>query len=83
MTQGFKHQKAFTFQKSSTIKLRRLYVHHANKALNLESTKVTTTQLLKKQTTYLVYINGRKHVLKHGGHEFDMHAVRPKVIEDE
>lgn len=33
--------------------------------------------------TYLVHIDGRKHVLKHGGHEFDLHAIRSKVIEDE
>lgn len=32
---------------------------------------------------YLVHINGGKHVLKHGGHEFDLHAIRAKVVEDE
>lgn len=30
-----------------------------------------------------MHINGGKHVLKHGGHEFDMHAIRSKVVEDE
>lgn len=30
-----------------------------------------------------MHINRGKHVLKHGGHEFDMHAIRPKVVEDE
>lgn len=33
--------------------------------------------------THLVHINGRKHVLKHGGHEFDLHAIRAKVVKDE
>lgn len=33
--------------------------------------------------TYLVHINGGKHILKHGGHEFDLHAIRAKVVEDE
>lgn len=39
--------------------------------------------LLEKKKTYFVHINGRKHVLKHGGHEFDVHAIRSKVVEDE
>lgn len=30
-----------------------------------------------------MHIDGRKHVLKHGGHEFDMHAIGSKVVEDE
>lgn len=30
-----------------------------------------------------MHINGGKHVLKHGGHEFDLHAIRAKVVEDE
>lgn len=30
-----------------------------------------------------MHINGRKHVLKHGGHEFDLHAIRTKVVKDE
>lgn len=30
-----------------------------------------------------MHIYGRKHVLEHGGHEFDMHAILSKVIEDE
>lgn len=30
-----------------------------------------------------MHINGRKHVLKHGGHQFDVHAVGSKVVEDE
>lgn len=30
-----------------------------------------------------MHINGRKHVLKHGGHEFDLHAIGPKVVQDE
>ena len=33
--------------------------------------------------TYLMHINGREHVLKHGGHEFDMHAVCAEVVEDQ
>lgn len=41
------------------------------------------TVLLNKKDTYLVHINGRKHVLKHSGHEFDLHAIRSKVVEDE
>lgn len=40
-------------------------------------------QIYQKRGTYPVHINGRKHVLKHGGHEFDLHAIRPKVVEDE
>lgn len=28
-------------------------------------------------------INGRKHVLKHGGHEFDLHAIRSEVVKDQ
>lgn len=30
-----------------------------------------------------MHINGGKHVLKHSGHEFDLHAIRSKVVEDE
>lgn len=30
-----------------------------------------------------MHINGGKHILKHGGHEFDLHAIRAKVVEDE
>lgn len=30
-----------------------------------------------------MHINGRKHVLKHGGHEFDLHAIGSKVVKDE
>lgn len=30
-----------------------------------------------------MHINGRKHVLKHGGHEFDLHAIRAKVVKDQ
>lgn len=30
-----------------------------------------------------MHINGRKHVLKHGGHELDLHAIRSKVVKDE
>lgn len=33
--------------------------------------------------THLVHINGWKHVLKHGGHEFDLHAIWAKVVKDE
>lgn len=61
--------------------LRRLYCHHSNKALNLESPKLIIME--KNKETYLVHVNGRKHVLKHSGHEFDLHAIRSKVVEDE
>lgn len=30
-----------------------------------------------------MHINGGKHVLKHGGHEFDLHAIGAKVVENE
>lgn len=30
-----------------------------------------------------MHVNGGKHVLEHGGHQFDLHAVRAKVVEDE
>lgn len=32
-------------------------------------------------SSYLVHVDGREHVLKHGSHQLDMHALQPKVIQ--
>lgn len=70
------YQKAFTFVWSSQI-IRRLYYHHISQILNPAKIQVLLP------LTYLVHIDGREHVLEHGGHKFDMHALRAKVIEDQ
>lgn len=33
------------------------------------------------QVNYLVYIDRREHVLEHGGHQLDVHALNAKIIQ--
>lgn len=83
MTQEFNNQKAFTFQKSSKEISEDYTVIMPTRLWILSQSNNKTAVSLKKKRKYLVHINGRKHVLEHGGHEFDVHALRWEVVEDE
>lgn len=28
-----------------------------------------------------MHVDGREHVLKHGSHQFDVHALRPEIVQ--
>lgn len=62
------------YQNTSQIRgnLRNLYIHHVTFITQIPA------QLL---ILYPVHVDGREHVLKHGSHHFDMHALQPKIIQ--